>query len=319
MTDPEYQLERVSTRDVETKSDRTELWRNYLRTRQGCVRLTFRNGNDDFYSSASAQKVGHWQLVQFESDPLDYQRSARDVRDDGDDSHRLLIPLNGEFQLAQRDSAEIVHPGAIAFFHWGYPLYMRQDGPLRALIMTVPENSIALDRAAGAPLALDEGRPLVRMLGHQVRALAANRQDWTAQDFTVAFTSALTLLEGALDPARPVAPDNLAVRARAFMERHANDHTVTPEAIAAMCGCSARTLRNALREAGDAPPAAMLRTIRLDRARRRLSTPLPVDMDRIAAETGFSTTRRFRESFQQRFGLSPARMREQLFDGDTKR
>jgi transcriptional regulator GlxA family with amidase domain len=96
------------------------------------------------------------------------------------------------------------------------------------------------------------------------------------------------------------------------MEVHAGDHTVTPQVIAEMCGCSLRTLHNALEQAEGLAPGAMLRTIRLDRARRRLSTPFPVDMDRIAFETGFSTTRRFRESFRQHFGQSPAQWRDQL-------
>ncbi|MFF3573458.1 AraC family transcriptional regulator [Nocardia jiangxiensis] len=314
MTDPEYRTERVSTNDVETRTDRAALWHNYLRTRQGSVGLAFHSG-DDFYSSAFAQEVGPLQVVEFRSDPLDYQRSQRNVRDDGDNSYRLLIPLEGKFEFAQGDSREIVQPGKLAFFHWGHPMYMRQDETLRALIMTIPEKSITLARAADAPLALDERRPLVRLLANQVRELVACRQEWTAQDFTVAFSGALALLDGVLDPVRPVTPDNLsgvARRARAFMEVHAGDHTVTPEAIAEMCGCSLRTLHNALKQAEGLAPGAMLRTIRLDRARRRLSIPFPVDMDRIAFETGFSTTRRFRESFRQHFGQTPAQWRDQL-------
>ncbi len=318
MTDPEYRTERVSTNDVETKADRTALWHNYLHTRQGSVGLAFRSG-EDFHSAAFAQEVGPLQIVEFQSDPLDYQRSQRNVRDDGDNSYRLLIPLEGKFEFAQGDSREIIQPGQLAFFHWGQPMYMRQDETLRALIMTVPEQSVTLARAADAPLALDERRPLVRLLANQVRELVDCRQEWTAQDFTVAFSGALTLLQGVLDPVRPVAPDNLsgvARRARAFMEVHAGDHTVTPEAIAKMCGCSPRTLYNALKQAEGLAPGAMLRTIRLDRARRRLSTPFPVDMDRIAFETGFSTTRRFRESFRQHFGQSPAQWRAQLLGVD---
>lgn len=319
MTDPEYQLERVSTSDVETKTERTELWHDYLRTRQGSVGLAF--GDNDFNSAALAQKVGRFQIVQFESDALGYQRSQRDVRGDGDNSYRLLIPLKGDFKLAQGDSAENFHPGKLGFFHWGYPMYMRHDKTLRALIMTVPEKSIDLARAREAPLALDERRPLVHLLARQVRQLVAGREDWTTADFTVAFSSALTLLGGALNPTRATTPDKhakKAERARMFMELHASDPAVTPEAIAKMCDCSLRTLHTVLKEAEGLTPGAMLRRIRLDRARQQLSTPLPVDMDRIAFEAGFTTTRRFRESFQRHFGQTPAQLREQLFGVSTK-
>ncbi|MFI9411438.1 hypothetical protein [Nocardia gamkensis] len=46
---------------------------------------------------------------------------------------------------------------------------------------------------------------------------------------------------------------------------------------------------------------------------RGLPTPLPIDIDRIASDVGFTTTRRFREAFQRQFGQTPAQLREDLF------
>ncbi len=97
------------------------------------------------------------------------------------------------------------------------------------------------------------------------------------------------------------------------MEQKASDPTVTPGTIAEMCGMSLKTLHTVLKATEGRTPGAMLRQLRLDLARRRLSTPLPIDMDRIASEVGFSTTRRFREAFQRQFGQTPAQLREELF------
>ncbi|WP_036498863.1 helix-turn-helix domain-containing protein [Nocardia aobensis] len=160
--DSEYRWEEESSATAETPAERIESWHHYLRSRQGSVGLAF------------GDTVVH------------YRRTGRDVRGDGDDSYRLLLPLRGEFKFAQGDAAEVVAPGRLAFFHWGSPLVMRQDEPL-------------------------------------------------------------------------------------------------------------------------------LRTIRLERARRRLSSPLPVDMDTVAHQTGFTTTRRFREAFQRRYGRSPEQMRAELY------
>lgn len=316
--DSEYRWEDESSATAETPAERIESWHHYLRSRQGSVGLAFGDTADDFAWSTTAQSVGELQIVRFDSDPVHYRRTGRDVRGDGDDSFRLLLPLRGEFKFAQGDATEVVAPGRLAFFHWGSPLVMRQDEPLRALIMSVPETAVDLARARNAPLALDERRPLVRSLVRQIGELHAGHGDWTAVDFAVAYSSALVLLDGVLnhDRTRVAAGGryaNLAARAREIMEIHAGDSRLTPDAVAGLCGCSRRTLHSALTEATGLAPAALLRTIRLDRARRRLSSPLPVDMDTVAHQTGFTTTRRFREAFQRRYGRSPEQMRAELY------
>ncbi|WP_433728000.1 helix-turn-helix domain-containing protein [Nocardia sp. CA-129566] len=313
MTDAEYQKETFSTDD----DDPAASWHEYLHHRQGSVGLRFRA--DEFSSKAFAQNVGQFQIVEFTSTSLDYQRSQRNVRNDGDNSYRLLVPLQGHFEFEQGDSREIFHPGKIGFFHWGRPLWMTHDETISALIMTVPEKSIDLARAAAAPLALDEKRPLVHALETQVRLLV-EAKGWTAADFSVAFSSALALLDGALNPSPAIKFGKRATdaeRARRLIEDHANDPRVTPETIAAMLGIGERTLYKVLKSAEYPSPGAMLRAIRVERAHRRLSTALPVDMDRIAFEEGFPSTRRFREAYRERYGQTPAQMREQLFGTST--
>lgn len=182
--------------------------------------------------------------------------------------------------------------------------------------MTVPEKSVDLARASNAPLVLDQQRPSVRALDRQVRQLADSSENWSTADFTAAFSSALTLLDAALHPHRSPAPQGRpqdAERARSFMQQYADDPSVTPRAIAALCGWSLATLHTVLKETIGTTPGALLRSIRLDRARQRLSTPLPINLDQIAFDSGFTTTRRFREAFQRQYGRTPTQMREELF------
>ncbi|RDI46370.1 AraC-like protein [Nocardia mexicana] len=309
VTDAEYRNETFSTDD----DDPTASWDDYLMRRQGSVGLSFRA--EQFHSGAFAQNVGQFQIVEFESAALDYRRSLRNVRADGEHSYRVLVPLQGRFKFEQGDYREIFQPGRIGFFHWDRPLFMTHDETIRALIMTVPERAIDHARAAAAPLALDEKRPLVRALEAQVRLLV-EAEGWTAADFSVAFSSALTLLDGALNPTPAITSGRRALdaeRARLLIEEHAHDPGVTPEAIAAMLGIGGRTLYKVLRGAGYPAPGAMLRTVRIERAHRRLSTTLPVDMDRIAFEEGFPSTRRFREAYREHYGQTPAQTREKLF------
>ncbi|WP_373862474.1 helix-turn-helix domain-containing protein [Nocardia acidivorans] len=79
-----------------------------------------------------------------------------------------------------------------------------------------------------------------------------------------------------------------------------------------MLGIGERTLYKVLRSAGQPSPGALLRAIRVERAHRRLSVALPVDVDRIAFEEGFPSTRRFREAYREHYGRSPVQMREHL-------
>ncbi|WP_216905815.1 AraC family transcriptional regulator [Nocardia noduli] len=310
MTDAEYRREEFTTDD----EDPTASWDWYLSNRQGSVGLAFRA--EEFRSDAYAQNVGRYQIVRFSSAALDYRRSRRNIRaDEGDNSYRLLIPLRGRFAFEQGDSREIFQPGKIGFFHWNRPLFMTHDDTISALIMTVPERSIDPRRAEDAPLALNEKRPLVRALDAQVRLLV-EAEGWTAADFSVAYSGALMLLDGVLNPFPAVGSGTRAAdaeRARRLIEEHANDRAVTPRAIAAMLGISEPTLYRALKRAEYPSPGAMLRAVRVERAHRRLSAALPVDMDRIAFEEGFPSTRRFRESYREHYGRTPAETREDLF------
>jgi AraC-like DNA-binding protein len=173
-----------------------------------------------------------------------------------------------------------------------------------------------LDRARQAPLALDIRRPLVTSLVTHMRQLHANCGKWDPYDFSVLYGSALHLLGGVLNQPPKSATDRnalLAAQARERMEIHADDLRLTPDAVADFCGVSHRKLHTALTETLGVTPAALLRRIRLDRARLRLSRPGLVDMNAIARAAGYTTTRWFIDAFRRQYGQTPHEMREQLY------
>ncbi|WP_107661135.1 AraC family transcriptional regulator [Nocardia suismassiliense] len=310
MTGVEYEKEKWKS----PAKDSAGAWDTYLKDRQGSVGLAIHA--DDFRSTAYAQSVGKLQIVEFTTSPLDYRRTARNIRADGDDhSFRLLVPLRGLFRFEQGDSREIFYPGKVGFFRWNDPLFMTHEEEISCLILTVPENSVDDKQAADAPLALDERRPLVRALNTQVRLLVETT-GWTAADYSVQFSSALMQLNGVLNPYPEVKSSTRALeaeRARRLIEQHAHDTSVTPDVIAEMLGISVRTLYRAFKRAGYPSPGEIMRTVRVERAHRRLSVALPVDLDRIAYEAGFSCPGSFRKAYRARYGQSPSQAREQLF------
>lgn len=296
------------------EEDPTGSWDDYLREKQGTVGLTF--PREGFRSTAFAQRLGTLQLVKFSTAPLDYRRTQRQIRADGDDrSYRLLIPIAGQFRFEEDDSREIFRPGKIGFFRWHKPLFMTHDGDITALIMTVAEDAVDTAHAERAPLALDETRPLVRSLSAQAQLLG-EAPGWTAVDWSVAYGSAITLLNGILNPYPDASTGKHAIdaeRARRLIEEHAKDPTVTPAAIAAMLGIGERTLYKVLKQAGHPPAATMLRQVRVASAHQRLRTALPFDMDRLDFEEGFPSVRSFRQAYRERYGCTPAEMRDRLF------
>lgn len=313
MTAAEYQTQGFQS----DEKDPAGSWDEYLKDKQGTVGLTFHDG---FRSSAFAQRLGpSRQVVTFSTTPLDYRRTRRHIRtDDDDQSYRILIPLKGHFRFEQGDSREFFHPGKVGLFRWHQPLFMTHEGEITALIMTIDKDSVDVKHAEQAPLALDETRPLVRMLDAQVRLLG-EAPGWTAVDWSVAYGSAIEVLNGVVNP-NPAAPLGKraveAYRARTLIEEHARNPDVTPEAIAKMLGIGERTLYKVLQRAGYPPAAAILREVRVNRAHQRLRSALPVDVDRLAFEEGFPSTRSFRQAYRARYGHTPAEMREKLF-GDN--
>ncbi|MEU1953382.1 AraC family transcriptional regulator [Nocardia rhamnosiphila] len=309
--DPEYQWATDLAADSETGADRMERWDYYLRSRQGPFGLRFGADSAEFEWSAIAQQLGERQIVRFDTGPVDYSRSENEVQSDRAD-HRLMMPKSGGFKIAQGDSAEIVGPNEIAFVHWRMPVRLLHKEPLDALIMTVPEEAIDPDRAKNAPLALDMRKPLMRSLVNRLSELHDSYEDWVAEDYTVAYDSALDLLNWALNPPRPEVPRDhayVAATAREFMERHADNRRLTPDAVAVHCEVSKRTLHTALTDTLGLAPAELLRKIRLDRARKRLVRHGLGHMQRVARLAGYSRPSGFREAFTRQYGHPP----EELF------
>ncbi|WP_067897391.1 AraC family transcriptional regulator [Nocardia vaccinii] len=297
-----------------TTEDRRDSWRDYLLTRQGPTGVAFRGSDSagDFTWSTIAQSVGPAkQLVNFVSGPVHYRRTDRQVRG-GDDNFRLMVPVEGEFKVRQRDSAEIVEPGTIAFLRWGERVVLDHDTPMRALIMTVPREAVGHAGAENAPLVLDPRRPLVQSLLSEITQLHAHHGHWATADFTIAYDNALRSLNGVLNP--PPGPADrralLAVRAREIMEHHADDPRLTVDAVVKMCEVSRRTLYSALTETFGQAPADLLRAIRLERAFDRLSQPEPADMKAIARAAGYSRPSGLLEALRREYvGPPPKQMR----------
>jgi len=80
------------------------------------------------------------------------------------------------------------------------------------------------------------------------------------------------------------------------------------EALAERLGMGARQLARLFRKHLGAPPVAVARTLRVQRAKRLLdATDLPVTQ--VALEAGFASLRRFNAVFRETYGCAPSALR----------
>jgi AraC-like DNA-binding protein len=108
-----------------------------------------------------------------------------------------------------------------------------------------------------------------------------------------------------------IAGERLRTRIEAYVDAHLGDPGLTPTTIARRFAISRATLYRLF----DEGIAALVRDRRLDAARRRLLADPAVRISDVAYSVGMSSVRTFTRAFRDRFGVSPAAMREQRPNG----
>ncbi|WP_156959393.1 AraC family transcriptional regulator [Nocardia sp. BMG51109] len=303
-----------SSAGAATRDDQMDSWDAYLIDHQGHFNVDFIDAarTNEFAWKTSAQSVGNLQVVRFSTDPMDYSRSASDVRLDADDGQRVMIPLNKGFTIAQNDYVERFGPGDVAVVQWGSQVHLQHTSPLDALILTVPVHAVDPDRARAAPLALDMRRPTNQSLRNRIVEIDAHRGEWTAEEFRLHYGNVLDFIDGMFEEKRADEFDRdayLTEQARQVMKKRADDIQLTLKAIAEECGVSERKLAYAVKETLGIGPAALLRDIRLKRANGRLIREGIGNLKEISEAAGYSRTSYFRAKFKERFEKTP----EELF------
>ncbi|WP_024804570.1 helix-turn-helix domain-containing protein [Nocardia sp. BMG51109] len=315
MAGTHYQPMQVSTLEV-SKSDRTDFWVGHVCGNQGAVGCAFR-ATREFRGATRVQRLedfrlGDFQLVDFASTGIRYERTARDVRADDIRTARLVIPIEGPMGLSQAGDAVRLDPGDMGVITWTRPMALEHDDYGRGWILTIPADDLPQLRGDRPPLTLDPRRALPATVQAMIRELAAHRETLSAWEFAQISSRIVELLGASLDDERAAAADRLAAiarDARTYIEKYSDDPTVTAASVAEHLGCSRRGLELALRSA-QSSPAQLLRTVRLRRARQRLRDRFNTDtISTIAFDSGFGSMSAFKEAFLREYGVTPGQLR----------
>lgn len=309
-----YVVESAGTTHLAPK-ERADFWSEHV-TGYHC-RLDYRYGYPHgFHGGTIRQRTANYQIVDFWSDPIQYGRTARQVRQDPDEDYRFLMPTEGDMVVRQDDREARLAMGAGTLFTPGAPFQLLHTSPARALIMTIPAREI--DGPLGRTSPLAAGLDLTTGLGAVVNGMMtglANEQDRvTGAQFDavcVRIVELLCMLMVGDD--RPDAPGQLAeveALVRGYVRRRAADPNLTGATMARELGWSLRQVQLALQRVGTTP-RDLIREERLRLVRDRLRDPAyrHMSITELGYASGFSSASALSTAFRRRYGASPREMR----------
>lgn len=258
-------------------------------------------------------------LVRAAADPVTAWRTGRHIDTTADAVIAAVMLLDGSAVLHRAEERIPLGHGDIALIDSGHPARVDALTPHRALTATMPRQWAA-DRL---DLTGDALRTPLVATGGTARLTIAYLTELAAlppADIggTLTGTGAELLLETlAIALGRAAAdhrdPDALRERVRAYIRRHSGDPELTVEDIARGCLLSRRTLYRVTERHGG--PAELLRTVRIDNARRLLVAHPGREVATIARWCGFRTDRHFYRAFRAATGVTPQEYRQRALAG----
>ncbi|MGW4529462.1 AraC family transcriptional regulator [Nocardia sp. NPDC004340] len=237
----------------------------------------------------------------------------------------LLVNIVVEGSNWTEQSGRITEGGAgtIAFYDSARPIESRTTENAVSTIVRAPMDAVldhaglvrdelpiakALPATGAMGVVADFFRGMAR-LGAEETGRAA---DVLESQVTSMLSSALLLANGHSSPGPA---DSVFTRQQvlAVLRKRYTDPDLTVDEVAHACLVSRRTLYRVCEEIGG--PAALVRQMRVEHARRLLRADPTRPLSAVAAASGFATDRHFYRAFRQETGVTPGQFRSQLDTG----
>lgn len=275
----------------------------------------------EFVGRITGAERGHVRAdrVDVRGTPHVVRRSRAAARADGG---QLLVSVQhrGTCVVRQDDREAVLGPSDLAVYDTARPYdLVFPQGDHCMTVLQVPRPLLALPRvddrtAVRVPGGGGLGQAVISLLASLPRALPGT----DAVDGERLVRSSLDLLGLCLGPQEEPQrrAELLLARARAFLEAHADDPTLDPEAVAAGIHVSVGHLHRLYRDTGTTVNRSLL-DLRVARCAQdlrdpRLSGRTVAD---IAARRGFKDAAHFTRAFSARHGMPPSAWRTAAVDG----
>lgn len=240
----------------------------------------------------------HLALVHADNHHVD--RSADLVDSDPTDSLAVYATLGGRSAISWRGGREVIGAGQIMVLDPDRPFSRSFAGGVHELVVKIPRTVVS-DVEVTTPVVTDGalGRALVESVSRSIaRTPLPSPDEDTIVDFVTAIATG-----GRGDPTTM-----WRAEARAFVDRHFADASLSAGDVAAGTGVSERHLSRVFAAAETSVPRYVLAR-RLDAAFALLSTSPELSTATVAARCGFTSAAHFSRTFARRFGVTAGQVR----------
>ncbi|MFI1915100.1 AraC family transcriptional regulator [Nocardia sp. NPDC020380] len=290
-------------------------------------------------SSIEPLAKGHWHgritstqfdrssLTLMTSSALRLTRTKRQVEQATGEFLLVNIVVEGANWTEQNGRTADSPAGSIAFFDSARPIESRTTENSSSTIVRAPM-TLVLEHAGliRDELPIATPMPTTGALGVVAgffRGLAELPSDETDKAANILESEIAGMLSSAVllatGQSSPAPSDSLYTRQQvlSYLRKRYTDPELTVDEVAHACLVSRRTLYRVCEDIGG--PAALVRRMRVEHARRLLRADPTRPLSAIAAASGFATDRHFYRAFREETGLTPGQFRVQLDAGTRGR
>lgn len=292
-------LSEVRTDDV-APEDRIAFWEEVnAHTLFGLRCSTF---NNDLSLSSGQRRVDGLQLTEVKGSPHVVDRSGSHLASEREDSLMISVLLEGSGFFHGPHGTSALRAGEAMTYSTSDAHLFGFDTDLRLLIVDVPLETLRLEWGWDPPAAPSHlGRERVATLAASFAQLASGPHTPEARIGE--------LVRVTLRPAT-ASPHATYLRAMQAIRERLSHPDLTPDAVAARLGLSARQLHRVFAAEGTSPARSLLLT-RLEAAQHELVHRRDLSLTDIAGRSGFSSPSHFARAYRREYGLAPSAAREE--------
>lgn len=280
-----------------------------------------REGQDrDFRAELASMSNAGCALHAARTGLFECARGEREIRREGGREYSLFQVRSGRIEVEiAGDGTRVAGPGEFLFLSDAFPTRLR-FGCAEFVQMELARLPLGARRIS-SPSALGDAlnrSPLRRLLQAQFDLFPATALEMNASERMVQLAASEQLALGVL---QAIGGDLLRERtgcadsalfhtAFRYIVQHLHQPGLDPHQVATALGCSRATLYRAFAAHGR-QVAALIRVLRLERARLLLGRHPATPVGDIAARCGFFELRSFNRAFRAQFGCTPGDAREE--------
>ncbi|MEC3913250.1 AraC family transcriptional regulator [Nocardia sp. CDC160] len=284
-------------------------------------------GKGHWHGKVRSTQVDRTSLTLMTASAQRLVRTKRQLEQAGADFLLVNIVVEGANWTEQNGRLAEGGAGTIAFYDSARPIESRTTENSVSTIVRAPMSAV-LEHAGllRDELPIAKAMPTTGAMGvvadffRGMAVLPVNETDRAANvlesQVTSMLSSAVLLANGQSSPAPA---DSVYTRQQvlAVLRKRYTDPDLTVDEVAHACLVSRRTLYRVCEDIGG--PAALVRRMRVEHARRLLRADPNRPLSAIAAASGFATDRHFYRAFRQETGVTPGQFRSQLDAGTRGR